>query len=378
MKLPFDPSPWLSFLDPPPTPLLGVDISSSSVKVVELSRRRGGELVYDGHAIEPLPADVAAHRDGSTNSEALNAALAQIVGQAVKKLRSHTRQVAVGMPANMVISKPVDLSEQLDEADIADEASREIGKAIAFPLDEVFIDWDVLGPSAHRPGDMQVLICASRRERVLERQAIIELSGLRAKVIDVDSHASRRAFERAIAAKGLSERVCCVVDAGARNTHVMFLQGGELLFEREVTLGGEALIEEILRGENQRGKRCSRDEAERVVQGEREQLFEGYESRYLRPFIANLSSEIARVSQYFLTQASAENVDAILLAGGASRLPGLAEAVKDRCAVETSSLDLLAGIEIPGRWARSVETDGSRLAVALGLALRRFDPPTHD
>jgi len=372
MKLPFNPSPWLSFLDPPAPPLLGIDVSAASVKVVELSRKRNGQIVYEGYAIEPLPREAVGHRDSSENSDRVNAEVSAAIGRAVKKLKSATRQVAVGMPANMVILKRIVVSDQMDESDIADEAAREMQKSMTFSLDEVLIDWDIMGPANNALGDVEALICATRRDRVLEREALVEMAGLRPRIIDVDSYASMRAFERMIRQVELEGKVCGVIDAGSRTTHVAFLQNGDLLFEREITLGSDSLVEELMRQK----KAGNKDEAERVIAGGHN--FEGYESRFLRPFIGNLASEIDRVLQYFLTQASAERVDHLFLAGGAALLQGLDSSVSELCGVPCERADLFTGIEVPARFARALKHDSLRLAVALGLAMRRFDPSDHD
>ncbi|MBW8315209.1 MAG: pilus assembly protein PilM, partial [Hydrogenophaga sp.] len=163
-----------SFFSRDPAPLLGIDVSSSSVKLVELSRNRSGDLVLERCAIEPLERGWIT--DG--NIEKFDE-VAEAVRRVVRKSGSKTKNVAMALPASAVITKKIVLPGGLSEKELEAQVESEANQYIPFSLDEVSLDFCVVGPSANSVGDAEVLIAASRKEKVSDRQGLAEAAGLK-------------------------------------------------------------------------------------------------------------------------------------------------------------------------------------------------------
>ena len=220
-------------------PLLGLDISSSSVKLVELSRDKAGNLVLDRCAIEPLERGWIT--DG--NVEKFDE-VAEAVRRVVKKSGTKTRHVAMALPASAVITKKIILPGGMSDADLESQVESEANQYIPFSLDEVSLDFCVVGPSTSSAGDVEVLIAASRKEKVQDRQGLAEAAGLKPIVIDVESYASRLATARLIENlpnKGLDTLVA-LFEVGALTTSMQVIKNDEVLYERDQAFGGAQLI----------------------------------------------------------------------------------------------------------------------------------------
>lgn len=224
-------------------PLLGIDISSSSVKLVELGRDKAGGLVLERCAIEPLERGWIT--DG--NIEKFDE-VAEALRRVVKKSGTRTKNVALALPPSAVITKitlPAGMSDQELEVQVESEANQ----YIPFSLDEVSLDFCVIGPSKNAPGDVEVLIAASRREKVQDRQGLAEAAGLKAAIIDIESHASRLAASRLMEAfpnKGVDTMVA-LFEVGALTTSMQVIRNDEVLYDRDQAFGGAQLSQLIVR-----------------------------------------------------------------------------------------------------------------------------------
>ncbi|MFN3985795.1 MAG: pilus assembly protein PilM [Rhodocyclaceae bacterium] len=345
-------------------PLAGLDISSSSVKMVELSGSEKDGYRVERFSIEPLPRDAVS--DGNiANLEGVGDA----VKRALRRLGSGIKQVAVALPASAVITKKIVLPDGLREQDMEIQVESEANQYIPFALDEVNLDFQVIGPSPASPDDVEVLIAASRKEKVEDRVAAAEAAGLKAAIVDVESFAAEAAFElvsRQLPAAA-KDKIVALVDIGATGTSVTILRNGRQLYSREQPLGGNQLTQDIAR---QYG--MSADEAEAAkMSGE---LPEDYERDLLRPFLDSVALEISRALQFFFTSTQYNEVHHIVLAGGCAVIPGLAEVVKGRTQVETTVANPFAGMALSSKVRpKSLLAVAPALMVACGLALRRFD-----
>ena len=300
-----------------PAPLLGLDISSSSVKLVELGRDKSGNLVLERCAIEPLERGWIT--DG--NVEKFDE-VADAVRRLVKKSGAKTKNVAMALPPSAVITKRIVLPGGLSDQELEVQVEAEANQYIPFPLDEVSLDFCVVGPSASSIGDLDVLIAASRREKVQDIQGLAEAAGLKPVVVDVESYASRLATSRLIETlpnKGVGT-IVALFEVGALTTSMQVIRDDEVLYDRDQAFGGAQLTQLIVR---QYG--FSPEEAEsKKRSGE---LPDDYESSVLRPFVESMVQEIGRALQFFFTSTPHNKVDHIMLAGGSAALPGLTAAV---------------------------------------------------
>jgi type IV pilus assembly protein PilM len=354
----------LPFLSSKTQPLIGLDIGSSSVKLVELSQPTAGTLCLERYAIEPLPRGAVV--DGNFDK-------IDVVAEAVKRAwrRSGTRikNVAMALPASAVITKRIALPANLREEEMEMQVESEANQYIPFALDEVSLDFQVLGPIPNSPDDVEVLIAASRKEKVEDRMAVAQIAGLKPLIIDVESYAMRGALERLI--EQLPNRgeglVIAAFYIGANSTTATVMHDGEAIYERDQPFGGQQLTSDIARAYG-----VSVDEGEQKKRSG--DLPANYESDVLRPFVEAAVTEITRALQFFFTSTPYTRIDQIMLAGGSAILTGLADELMERAQVPTSVISPFKGMDIAsGVREKQLRLDAPGLLTPCGLAMRRFD-----
>ncbi|HLE68023.1 MAG TPA: pilus assembly protein PilM [Burkholderiales bacterium] len=356
----------LDIFKPKTPPLFGLDISSSSVKMLEIveAGKKGGYQV-ERHAIEPLPKDAVV--DGNINNLE---AVADAVKRGHKKLATRTKHVAMAVPSGAVITKKIVVSAALREEDLEVQVQSEANQYIPFALEEVNLDFQVIGPSAARAEDQEVLIAATRKEKVEDRVAVAESAGLKAIVMDVESYAQMAALGlvvKQLPNAGRDQNIA-VVDVGANVMNVTVLRNEQSVYTREQAFGGNQLTHDIV---SRYG--MSPEEAENAKRSGG--LPDDFETEVLRPFMDNLSMEVQRALQFFFTSTSYNQVDHILLAGGSAVIPGLDEVVYTRTHVPAVVANPFAAMQTSPRiQLKRLMQDAPSLIVACGLALRRFDP----
>jgi type IV pilus assembly protein PilM len=354
----------LPFLSSKTPPLIGLDIGSSSVKIVELSEPSTGTLRLERYAIESLPRGAVV--DGNIDK-------IDIVAEAVKRAwrRSGTRykNVAMALPASAVITKRIALPANLREQELEMQVESEANQYIPFALDEVSLDFQVLGPIPNAPDDVEVLIAASRKEKVEDRMAVAQAAGLKPMVVDVESYAMRSALQRLInqLPNGGEGLVIAVFYMGANATSVTVMHDGEAIYEREQPFGGQQLTGDIARTYG-----IPADEAEQKKRSG--DLPANFETDVLKPFVDSAVTEITRALQFFFTSTPYTRIDQIMLAGGSAVLAGLADALMERAQVPTSVISPFKGMEIsPNIREKQLRLDAPALLTPCGLAMRRFD-----
>lgn len=341
-------------------PLAGLDISTSGVRLVELEDAGKGELRLERYAAEPLPRGAVV--DG--NIENIDQ-VAEAVRRVWKKSGTKARHVALGMPPAAVITKKIILPAGLSEDQLEVQVESEASQYIPFALDEVSLDFDVIGQAPNSQEDMEVMLAAARREKVEDRVAIAEAAGLVATIMDIESYAARAALARAAAAR--PEQIVALFQIGAQATHVSVLQNGETIYEREQPFGGNQLTQDIVRAYG-----MAQEEAEsKKRSGE---LPEGYERELLEPFLESAALEVTRAIQFFFTSTPYTRIDQIYLAGGCASIPGLVDIVASRTKVSTAVVSPFQGMQL-GTSVREkqLRADAPAYLVACGLAMRRFD-----
>ncbi len=356
----------LDFLKTTTPPLIGVDISSSSVKMVELSEApKGAGYIVERYAIEQLPKDAVT--DGNVNN--LDA-LSESLQRAWKKLGSRIKNVSLALPAAAVITKKILLPAGMREEDLEYQVESEANQYIPFALDEVNLDFQVIGPAPGNPEEIEVLLAASRKANVEDRVAATQAAGLKALVVDVEPYAAEMAFEqiRVQLPDGAVDKCVALVDIGATVMNINVLRNGQSVYTRDQQVGGNQLTQQI-----QAIFGLSAEEAEAAKRNGG--LPDNYESEVLSPFRENVAMEIARALQFFFTSSQYNEIDYIVLAGGCAVLPGLDDAVATRTQVSTMVANPFALMTLSSRIKpRQIQADAPALMIACGLAMRRFDP----
>src|SRR3990170_1909673 len=346
-------------------PLFGLDISSSSVKMLEIVEAGKGGYRVERYAIEPLARDAVV--DGNINNLE---AVTEAVKRAHKRLGTRTRHVAMAVPTGAVISKKIVVAAGLPEAELELQVETEANQYIPFALEEVNLDFQSLGPSAANPEEQEVLIAATRKEKVEDRVAVAESAGLKALVMDVEAFAQQAALGLVVQSlpnAGKDQNVA-VVDVGANVMNVTVLRNDHSVYTREQAFGGNQLTQEIVTRYG-----MSPEEAENAKRSGG--LPDDFEAEVLKPFMQNLSGEVQRALQFFFTSTQYHNVDHILLAGGSAVIAGLDEVVNTRTQVPASVANPFAAMQTSPRiQLKRLMADAPSLIVACGLALRRFDP----
>lgn len=344
-------------------PLFGLDISSLDIKLVELSEGSNKSYRLERYASEPLPK--GAVLDGNIeNIEQVT----ETVRKLVKKSGTSAKNVAMAMPASAVITKKIILAGTLTEQALEVQVESEASQYIPFSMDEVSLDFCVLGPAANAEEDIEVMLAASRKEKIEDRVAVIQAAGLQAKVMDIESYAARAAVSRLIdqQANGGKDQIYAVFQVGSKRTYIFIILNGEVIYEREQQFGGAQLTQDIVRNYG-----LSAEEAE--IKKKNGDLPDTYEMELLEPFLESAALEVTRAIQFFFTSTPYTRVDQIYLSGGCAVIPGLVDIIAERTKISTAVVSPFKGMELgSGVNEKTLRIDAPAYMVACGLALRRF------
>ncbi|MEO6352168.1 MAG: pilus assembly protein PilM [Burkholderiaceae bacterium] len=345
-------------------PLIGLDISTSGVKLVELSEVGKHEFRLERYAFEALPRGAIV--DG--NIENIEQ-VAEAVRRIWKKSGTNAKNVAMGMPPASVITKKIVLPAGMSELELEIHVESEASQYIPFALDEVSLDFDVIGPTANSPDDVDVLLAASRKEKVEDRVAVAESAGLKPVVMDIESYAARSALERVNAElpKAGKGQIIALFQIGAQLTHISVVLDEQVIYEREQPFGGNQLTQDIVRTYG-----LAFEEAE--IKKKAGNLPDGYAAELLAPFLENAAQEITRAIQFFFTSTPHARIDRLFLSGGCAIIPDLVDIVASRTKIVSAVVNPFAGMKLgSGVREKQLCIDAPAYLVACGLALRRFD-----
>jgi type IV pilus assembly protein PilM len=332
--------------------------------MVELSSPGKGILRLERYAIEPVPYDAVV--DGNImNMEQVG----DSVRRAWKRLGTRIKTLSMALPSAAVITKKIVLDAGQSEDELEEQVEAEANQYIPFALEEVNLDFQILGPDPENPEQVEVMLAASRKEKVEDLVAVAESVGLKAAVMDIDSFAAQNAFEMMAAElpNGGHDQSIALIDIGASIMNINVLRDNQSVYMREQPFGGNQLNQEIMRVYG-----LSLEDADAAKRSGG--LPDTYQADVLAPFMDTLALEVVRALQFFFTSTQYSQVDHIYLSGGTASLPNLAEVVAERTQVNTLIANPFAGMEIAGRIKRSqLSIDSPSLVVGCGLAMRRFD-----
>lgn len=346
-------------------PILGVDISSTTVKVIELSRHGNGRFRVEAYAVEPLPANAVVEKN-INDAEAVG----DVIKRLVAKSRTSCKQAAVAVAGSAVITKTIQMSAALREQDLESQIQIEADQYIPYPLDEVSLDFEIQGPSATNAEMNDVLLAACRRENVELREDALEIGGLVARIVDVEAYAMERAMGLILpqlVAATTDMLTVAVIDIGATMTTLSVLSDGKTIYTREQLFGGKQLTEEI-----QRRYGLSQEEA--GLAKKQGGLPDDYSQEVLQPFKEAVVQQVARSLQFFFSSTQYNEVDYVILAGGTASIPDLAEVVQAKVGTPTLIANPFAEMSLSSKVnASALSNDAPSLMIACGLAMRSFD-----
>jgi len=344
-----------------PQSLLGIDISSSVVKLLELGMK-GGKYSVEAFAVEPLPAN-AVVESKIENKEDVAAA----IKRAIKRSSTKTKEAAVAVSANSAITKIISYPASLSEREMEEQILLEAESHIPYPLEEVRLDFEVLGASESDVEAVDVLLAASRSENVDARTEVLEMAGLKPKLVDVEAYTVENAFslispQLPLHGQGLT---VAVIDIGATVTTLHVLVDGKIVFTREQTFGGRMLTENIAQHYGMSYQDAGQAKKEN-------NLPDDYEPKVLDPFKQLMTSTVTRALQFFFsTSTQYQSIDHILLAGGCASIQGVDAMIEEDTDTTTSIANPFVDMVLASKVKISaLSNDAPSMLIACGLAMR--------
>ncbi|MDH5446818.1 MAG: pilus assembly protein PilM [Gammaproteobacteria bacterium] len=352
-----------SLFVPKSPPLVGLDISSTAIKLLELGKS-GDRYRVESYTVEPLPPNSVIEKNISDVE-----AVGEAIKRAVKRSGTRCKHAVAAVAGSAVITKVIAMPADLTEDELEQQIMLEADQYIPYPLEEVNLDFEVLGPSENDPERVDVLLAASRSENVDVRVAAIELGGLKPRIIDVEAYAMENAFNlivNQLPDQGMGMTVA-IIDVGSTMTTLNVIHDLKTIYTREQVFGGKQLTEEI-----QRRYGLSFEEAGMAKrQGG---LPDNYVPEVLEPFKEAMTQQVSRSLQFFFSSSAYNSVDYIVLAGGSSMIDGIDEVIANKIGVPTIIANPFTQMTIASRVkAQSLTNDAPSLMIGCGLAMRNFD-----
>jgi type IV pilus assembly protein PilM len=343
--------------------ILGLDISSTSVKLLELEQD-GDNFRVQSLAVEPLP-DNAVVEKSFQDVEAIG----ETIQKAVKRSGTKAKLAAVAVAGSAVITKIINMPANLSENELELQIQQEADQYIPYPLEEINLDFEVVGPTANNPDSVDVLLAASRSENIENRTDALDIGGLTAKIVDVEAYTVENVAPLLTAQMedAGKDKVIAIIDIGATMTSLNVIENGNLIYTREQNFGGKQLTEEIMRRYG-----LAYEEAGRLKKSGG--LPDNYIPEVLEPFKETIAQQVGRFLQFFYTSGQHNTVDLIALAGGCASIPGIDELVESQLGITTVIANPFANMSLSSKVnPQSLSKDAPSLIIACGLALRSFN-----
>ena len=343
--------------------LLGIDISTAAVKILELSKT-GSRYKVESYAVAPLAQDAVIDNNIS-NTEMI----AEAIKVALKQSGTRARHACVAIAGSSVMTKVITMSAQLSEDEMEEQIMVEADQYIPYSLDEVRLDFEVQQVNEANPEMMDVLLAASRRENVDERVEVLEMAGLTASIVDVGAFAMENSYAllKDQLPNGDDEQTVAIADIGATMTTLNILQEGRAIYTREQGFGGKQLTEEI-----QRRYGLSYEEA--GLAKRHGGLPDNYNSDVLGPFKRALVQQVARSLQFFISSSANRSIDTVILAGGCATIPGVDKLIEEELGIPAFVANPFINMALSNKIKpQSLSNDAAAMMIACGLALRSFD-----
>lgn len=341
--------------------VVGLDLGSSAVKLLELRERKAGEYHLQRLGIEPLSPEAIV--DGSIMDSSL-------VVDAIHKLNAETKvknpSYATSLSGHSVIIKKIQLPSMGSE-ELAESIQWEAEQYIPFDINDVSLDYVVLSEGDPGRDNMEVLLVAVKRDKVNDYTSVISQTGRTPVMVDVDAFAIQNCYE--VNYDLDPHKTVALINMGAGVTNINVLARGATVFWRDISFGGNQFTEALQREFN-----LSFEQAEQLKRGE---AVDRYTLADARPVLdavsAEMASEIHKTFDFFSATSSEAPVDQIVLSGGCALTPNLEQVLRERFEVPVELMDPLRRIhfrdsDFNSDWLRAV---APTLAVVVGLAVRK-------
>jgi type IV pilus assembly protein PilM len=351
-----------------PVSLVGLDISSTAVKLLELSKiQKKDQTLYtvENYLIEDLPLN-AVNDKHIEDHELVN----QVVTKAVLKSKFKTMYAAIALPRSEVVTRVIQIKRGLSETETEVEVRSQAEQYIPYAMDDVSLDYEIMGDNEHEPEEVDVQFAAAKTENVDVRLAAANIDKkFKVKVVDIEEFALENAFVLLAEQnpKIKNSDVVALLDIGATTITYTVLQQKKIVYTREQAFGGKQLTEQI---QSQYG--LDFDTAERAKR--HNELPAGYKVDVLEPFMLNIAQEVQRAEQYYYSSGTPGTIDHTILTGGCAKIEGLAHEIQEQIGGNVMVARLFDHMEVARHIKRSaLIQDAPVLMIACGLALRSFD-----
>ena len=332
-------------------PLLGVDLSPAAVRVIELSSVGGGWRI-EHYSRRLLPQ--GAIREGNIVHPSQ---VAQALADALRECGSANRRAALALPSGLVIRKILSVPDDLSDEELESQVEADAEDSLPFSLDELRLDFAVIGPSAGEQGKSDVMLVAARREKINERLAVAEAAGLQTVAIDMETqallqavalHDGSTAGSASESSAGSADRLpFALTQLGRDSSQFSVIRRGEVIFERELSVGLHKLEQEISR----------RPEQATAIS---------------EAFHYMVCQELRRAMQLHASTADHTDCSMLLLAGAMDKLPMLPAVISDRLSISVQLANPFSAMECTsGVNEQALQADASSCLVACGLAMLR-------
>lgn len=338
--------------------LVGLDIGSSSVKAIELKSAGKGYRV-SALGVESVPPDSIV--DGAIID---GGAVADAVRRLFSNKRFKAKDVVASLSGNSVIVKKITLPT-MTEAELSESIYWEAEQYIPFDIQDVNLDYEIL--DAGGGGSMEVLLVAAKKDKIADYTNVISQAGKTPVIVDVDVFALQNSFEANYGFE--SGAVVAILNAGASAININILSGSQSVFTRDVSMGGNAFTEAV-----QKELNLPYESAEQLKKGQDVDGATYEDARaVLRAMTDNVLLEVEKTFDFFKATASNDRIDRIMLSGGASRVEGFAESLKERFGTEVEAFDPFRQVAADAKkiGVDSLDDFAPVAAVAMGLALRK-------
>lgn len=351
----------MSLFTPKGRHLIGLDVSATSVRLIDLHKKQG-RYHLKSYGVEPLEPGWVVDK-AIVNPEEVGDAIARLV----RRCNVSTKDAATAVSGSAVITKVIDMDASLNDTELEAQIRLDAEQYIPYPLSEVNMDFEVLGPSNEGSELSRVLLAASRSENVDQRVDALAIGGLSTKIVDIESYAIERAFSLMVDSLPNQPEIVALVDIGHTQTTLYIAKDGEFIFNRDQLFGGMQLTESIQSRYGLSYKDAANAKRDLT-------LPEGYQTEVFAPFIENAAQQISRSLQFYFSSSQYNNVDHIVLCGGTAALPGLASMVQQKMGGAVSVADPFINMTVDSRInTEKLRLDAPSLMAACGLALRSFD-----
>ncbi|CAH9014412.1 pilus assembly protein PilM [Candidatus Nitrosacidococcus sp. I8] len=343
-------------------PLLGIDISSSAIKLIELAQGSSG-LYVKHYSIEPLPPNTII----DNNIEDVNK-LSKALKDIIQQLGTRTKKVATAIPSSHVFNKIVPIPIDLSGSELEAYIETEVEQHVPYLREEINFDFEVLGTSESDPDYMDTLLVACRSEYINTRITALKNAHLIPTVIDVDTYVMEKVFPFILEAipNQDSNNTIATIDVGATLIIMNVFHNGRIIYTQEQAFGGNQLTQNIQYHYN-----LSYSDADLAKQ--RGNLPESYTNQILIPFENEIIKRIQNLIKIFISSSHYDSISHLILCGGCATAPKLREiaeiSLKTPTSIANPFSSMMLGSEVN---PKSLFSDAPRLIIACGLALRHF------